>query len=204
MNIGHAFQYRLNLSLEALFVSDFTYALYPSIVTNNSSFQAYTIVYFVINFIAFLEINTWVEAALVLKMHREIAEKRAQLAEEIRFSRMNNSAGSEVVNKVIRGKQKRLIEDAKKDTRAVKMVVTNSAINFLLRLPEILVFFSSDFAVFESLLLSSKTYLNTIFLSSFDSMLVSVSYLLYILTFTTNVLIYCLFNTKFKQYFTLW
>jgi hypothetical protein len=65
MNIGHCFQYRINWGWGALLLSNkFTYDLYPSIVMYNSSFQVYSIVYFVINFAVFLFVNTWVEMSI--------------------------------------------------------------------------------------------------------------------------------------------
>ncbi len=41
-------------------------------------------------------------------------------------------------------------------------------------------------------------------IANFDSLLFDFSYLAFILTFTTNVGMYYLFKTKFKQEFQLW
>jgi hypothetical protein len=80
INIGHGFQYRINYGLGELFRQDnevkFTDDLYPSIVVYNTAFQVYSIVYFVLNFAVFFLINTFVEASLVLKMRKEIGDKR--------------------------------------------------------------------------------------------------------------------------------
>jgi hypothetical protein len=210
INIGHCFQYRINYGWGKLFdLTDhvqLTDDFYPSIVIKNSSFQTYSIVYFVINFAGFFVINTCVEASLVLKMRKEIAEKRERIEDEIRVSAANNSSQSEVVNKVINSKQKKIAEDAKKETRAIKMVVTNSLFNFFLRLPEILVFFSSNSSFLVSLTsVAENEETNLSLLSNnISSTMLSVSYFCFILTFTSNVAINCFFNEKIKQHFAWW
>jgi hypothetical protein len=173
--------------------------MYPNIVDMNAHFRTYAIVYFVINFVLFFVGNTWIEASLVLKTRKEIAEKRARLEEEIRVSTANNSSHSKVVDQVIRGKQKKVEEDAVKDRRVVKMVIINSLLNFFLRLPEILVFLSSNssFIQFTLLRMIAENYLT----NELSSLLVGISYFLYICTFTSNVIIICSFNMNFKQLF---
>jgi hypothetical protein len=108
INIGHCFQYRINYGWAELlddgYENKFTYDLYPSIVIFNFSFQVYSIVYFVISFVVFFCINTFVEASLVMKMRKEIAEKRDRIEEEIRVSAAKNLSCSEVVTKVINSK----------------------------------------------------------------------------------------------------
>jgi hypothetical protein len=146
--------------------------------------------------------NTFVEASLVMKMRREIAVKKERIEEEIKVSAANNLSCSEVVTKVINSKQMKILEDAKKETRAIKMVVANSLINFVLRLPEIFVFFSSNSSFLNNLVYGKVSDYNCMFLfNNISSMMVSVSYFCYILTFTTNVVIYCIFNGKFKHHF---
>jgi hypothetical protein len=209
INIGHCFQYRINYGwgevLATYEINQLTIDIYPSIVVFNSLFQVYSIVYFVFNFVVFFLINTSAEASLVLNMRREIAEKRKKIEEEITVSAANNLSDSEVVNKVIMSKQKKIAEDAKKETKAIKMVVANSLVNFFLRLPEILVFFSSNsyflnFIIFENQneLRSRNMYL----FNNISSTMLDISYLCYILTFTTNVVINCLFNAKLKKLFS--
>jgi hypothetical protein len=213
INIGHCFQYRINYGwgqlLDSFDQGELPYDLYPSIVVYNSFFQVYSIVYFFLNFIVFFLINTVVEASLVLQMRKEIAEKRERIEEEIRLSTANNLSGSDVVNKVILSKQKKITEDAKKETRAINMVITNSLFNFFLRLPEILVFFSSN-APFLVNLVYYQNYSKSTFtvlsflLDNISTTLVNISYFCYILTFNTNVAINCAFNQNFKQHFVSW
>jgi hypothetical protein len=206
VNIGHWFQYRLNQGLASqLAKTDYTVFSdqYPILVNFNTSLRVYTIVYFVFSFIVFFVVNTAVEVSLVLKMRAEIAEKRFKTEEEIRVSQSKNTSRSEVVNRVIRGKQKKIEQDAKKETRVIGMVVYNSVINFLLRGPEILVFLSSD-PFLLNVFYHTETKQGLHFSSSFTTVIVSVSYFMYILTFTTNVMIYYFFNAKFKQLFIWW
>jgi hypothetical protein len=140
-------------------------------------------------------------------MRREIVKKREKVEEEIRISAERNSSGSDVINKMISSKQKKIADDAKKEKRAINMVVTNSLVNFFLRLPEILVFFSSNstflkFIIFDQKFSDSNNWLiNTFLLNNISSTLLNISYFCYILTFTFNVAINCVFNKKFRQYF---
>jgi hypothetical protein len=114
-----------------------------------------------------------------------------------------------------------LDQDSKKELRAIVMVISNSVLNFLLRFPEILVFISSMSNYFKGLILSTNniadysTTTNHIYngdnnssfssdVAYFNSLLVDVSNLTFILTFSTNVTMFFLFNTKFKQAFKLW
>jgi hypothetical protein len=209
MNIGHCFQYRINYGwgklLNSFAPQNIAYDLYPSIVVHSSAFTLYTICYFVINFAVFFLINTLVEVNLVLEMRKTIAEKKLKAEQEIELSTMNNASGSEVINRLIIIKKKKIVEDAKKETKAIMMVISNSLVNFFLRLPEILIFFSSNSSELAIIVFGTNLQEITNYLvNNISSTMVSVSYFLYILTFTTNVAIYCVFNPKFKQLFIWW
>jgi hypothetical protein len=206
INIGHIFQYRINYGWGVVFstttdiVANEMKDFYPTIVANSVSFGAYVLFYFLNNFGVFFLVNTWIEVSLVRKLHKELTYKRKKVAEEIELTSLHNSAHSTVLNKIIKAKQKKIEQDNKKEQRAIIMVISNSLINFILRLPEIFVFISSSNSLFPSNPLYS--FFNSLY--DFMSMMVSFSYLAYVLTFSTNVLIYYLFNTKFKQLFIFW
>jgi hypothetical protein len=139
-------------------------------------------------------------------MRREILKKREKVEEEIRMSVAKNSSCSEVINKMISSKQKKIADDAKSEKRAINMVVTNSLFNFFLRLPEILVFFSSNSSFLTYFVMEQNTKMEhwliyTFLLNNISSTLVNISYFCYILTFTFNVAINCVFNKKFRQHF---
>jgi hypothetical protein len=210
MNIGHVFQFRLNFGWGDLIagIDSITYDLYPSIVVYNLAFNVYSIVYFIINFILFFIFNTVVEACLVHRIRQEIAEKRHKTMEEIKLSESHNASHSAVVNKVLKAKQHKIEQDAKKEIRALVMVIANSFVNFVLRSPEILVFLSSNSSFFQYLMFGSRNvrFANVLdhLMSNVSNTMVSLSYLLYIFTFTTNVVIYYLFNSKFKHLFIFW
>jgi hypothetical protein len=186
INIGHVFQFRINYGW-GIETGDYTVSsavkdIYPSIVVNNSALSVYIIVYFLINFVMFLVINTCIELAFVLNFREEIAEKRKKVEDEIKIMKNNNAAQSAVVNKMIRGKEKKIEQDGKKETRAIMMVIVNSGINFFFRLPEILVFISGS----HSLLGSNVLYIFVTSVINLPDLFVSLSYFAYILTFTTN------------------
>jgi hypothetical protein len=143
MNIGHIFQYRINYSWGPVnydFINNQMKDFYPAIVSDNVSLGAYILFYFVLNFGVFFLVNTWTEVRLVRKLHNELTIKRNKVAEEIELTSMHNSAHSAVVNKMLKAKQKKIEHDSKKEQRAIIMVISNSVINFILRLPEIFVF----------------------------------------------------------------
>jgi hypothetical protein len=206
MNTGHIFQYRINLGFNSFFEFTNTYALYPSIVLYNTYFDVYALVFFAINFLVFFIVNTCVETSLVLKLRKELAEKRIKADAEIQAMSRNNASRSAVIDRVLQLKRKKIEQDTKKETRVIVMVVANSLVNFILRLPEILVFLSSNYNFMKLLFLldSSKNTDFSFLITDIDGTTMSVSYFAYILTFTTNVIIYYLFNTKFKQLFQWW
>jgi hypothetical protein len=146
----------------------------------------------------FLVINTWIELGILLNLRKEIVSKRIKLSEEIRESEIKNVSKSAAVNKMNTAKQKKIDKDKKKETRAIVMVITNSCLNFVFRFPEILIFITSNsdflYAICKANALSIDISAN----------LVSLSYFAYTLIFTLNVVIYYIFNPKFKQFFIFW
>jgi hypothetical protein len=75
-----------------------------------------------------------------------------------------------------------------------RKLVANSVVNFFLRLPEIFIFLSASVKI---ILLYNCP-------QSWESFILDIFYFSYILTFSTNVAMYYLFNTKFKQAFAFW
>jgi hypothetical protein len=87
LNIGHAFQYRINYGWgEFIFKMYTTDSSYPSNVITNHSLSVYLLVYFLINFLFFIVFNTWVEFCLLKNLRKEISEKREKLDAEIKES----------------------------------------------------------------------------------------------------------------------
>jgi hypothetical protein len=209
INVGHVFQYRLNYGWgirnemyplqnrdELISIND----IYPITYAQSPWLGVYTLIFFLFNFVFLFAVNTRVDVVIVRKLGEEIADKKIKLEEEIKTSQSKNAAQSDVVNKVIQGKQKKIEQDAKKETRAIVMVIVNSFLNFFLRLSEIFVFMSDSRGLFPNNQLAN--FLDSI--TNLSNLMVSISYFAYILTFTTNVAVYCVFNKKFKQLFILW
>jgi hypothetical protein len=191
INIGHGFEYQVRAETllsptyiytdDAVYSSTFNYTKlyidqYPSVNTN-VVFLVYSIVYFFVNFIIFFAVNTVIEVKIVQRMHTELESKRNRLA------RMR----SHLVNANVES------EDAKKERRVIVMVVISSIINFILRIPDFFIFL-------EATSNSAVVRLDNIY-PGFTALLLDVSYLAYILTFSFNVFLFYTFNSKFKEAF---
>ncbi len=192
LNIGNTFQFKIscfNIISNPQYIYKLDSYSYPSII-NNISFSVYSFLYFVVNFILFLVFNTTVAVILVRKVQKELSDKRKRL---------------EQINQIVNMRTRRKLEmDSKKDLRAIVMVIANSLVNFFLRLPEILIFISSTAYDFKTHIKYNFTYYVQPEVKKVESFLVDVAYLTFICTFSTNVAMFYLFNTKFKQSFKLW
>jgi hypothetical protein len=163
---------------------------YQVIVTDSDVFSIYSISYFCLNYLFFLLLNTILEVVIVRRLHTESAEKNNRLEE---------------MNQMDARTRRKLEMDSKKELRSIVMVVVNSLTNFFLRLPEMLVFISSQKDVLGSF--SGINFFwqsNSDDLSNLKSFLVDVSYFTFIHSLTTNGCMYYLFNTKFKQKSQWW
>jgi hypothetical protein len=197
LNVGHIFQFKIydgtpkitvtvqNVSNTKIVQAKFS-DTYPGINSEDLTFAIYSLLYFIGNYLVFLFVNTTIEVIIVRKLHQELLEKRRKMTQ--------NGAQLSMATK------RKLEKDSKKEQRAILMVVMNSLINFFLRLSEIFIFLSS----------SKNTSSDNVVFEFFDSIpefkyaIVDLSYLTFITTFSTNVYMYYLFNTNFKQAFKLW
>jgi hypothetical protein len=180
-NIGNVFEYGINNG--HVFELGSFYDIYPlqfitSKSTFNSGFSIYEMVDFAINFVCFLVVNTSLEISIVCRLHAELGEKRRRMAEM--------SSLDEAKRKM------KMDQDRKSENRAICMVVMNGIVNFALRVPEVFLFLyiSFSFLFYE--------ILNSVFI------FVDTFYLFYVLTFSTNVLVFYFFNKKFKEAFCLY
>ncbi len=172
LNIGHIFQYTTR-GYDVMSASQYrpVYAFsysYPAIIEDNAYFSVYLCAYTFLNFVVFLLFNTIVKVTILRKLQKELLEKRKRL---------------EQMNQIDTRTKRKLEMDNEKELRALTMVVTNSFLNFFLRLPEILVFISSTNSIFNILAIANLDRN----LTNFDALLVDVSYLIFILTFITNM-----------------
>jgi hypothetical protein len=186
-NIGHGFEYKINDIADILNdINSETYDLaymYP-IVSQDLAYFSYSVIYFMVNVVGFVALNTAVEIKIILRMKKELREKRARLAKMREKS--NSSAGDTEACK------KKEEEDDKKERRVITMVVLNSILNFLLRFPELFVWLESNYHNWFDLA-------GRISLDGWFSLLSDLSYLTYILTFSTNFVIFYNFNSVLKE-----
>jgi hypothetical protein len=206
-NVCHAFQYTVNDSTTYEWETDYIvsiYSSYPNFSFDWSSrffstfLYIYNVLYFFLNYFVFLVANTCVEVTLVRKLHLELMEKKKRL------DKMNKPGLAQSTNSAnatpFRKRRKQEIED-RTEQRAFLMVVINTLINFILRLPELFFLFSSTENVFAIKNSFTLFFVSYTFIREFT---VDLTNLTYILTFSTNFLIYYLFNLKFKQTFSEW
>jgi hypothetical protein len=214
INIGHGWEYQAenDLALTLYIGSKFgKYSVY-SIANGNSysdypeanksqAFFIYSIVYFVINFGVFFILNTTIEVKIVRRMQKVLREKRE------RMQKMNASKPSAIALtgaykpfQADEDMKKAEYEDGKKEREVIKMVVLNGFLNFIFRAPDLLFW------------LEYKNILSTIFiyrplndsLSGYNTpglltLIADISYLTYVVTFSTNFLIFYKFNKNFKE-----
>jgi hypothetical protein len=204
INVGYAFQYRLNNGTYYTFVMSMMYLDADHTYPDDYSLDRflllyiYTLVYFLINYMLFFIVNTWVEVTIVRKLHLELADKKKRLGGM--GNKVNTVAVTPNAQPVsFRKRRKQQMEEGA-EKRAFLMVVVNALINFFFRLPELLVLLA------QSEPLGSNNVLFDFFnvLRTTTSLPTDVACFFYILTFSTNFLIYYLFNIKFKQSFSEW
>jgi hypothetical protein len=213
LNIGHGWEYQaVDDSAKLRSYSNYdkinglSYSDYPQ-VNRDLPYFIYSIVYFVINFGAFFALNTGIEVKIVRRMHRELQDKRERIAKmNASNSPSSNDAATGTKNKSqAEEDRKKEEEDAKKERRVIKMVMLNGIFNFVLRAPDLL--FWLEYRGILKLLYQTIT--NNAWLLQKDSwghyvpglmsIIVDVGYFTYILTFTTNFVIFYNYNTNFKE-----
>jgi hypothetical protein len=200
-NIGHGWQYQAE---EDTVISNPHTNIYDKINGNSYSdypganqefsYFIYSIVYFFINFGIFFILNTGIEIKLVRRMHKELREKRDR---QKRMNHAPNSSASLTKCQPSDEEMKIEEEDGKKERKVIKMVVLNGVLNFIFRAPDML-FWIENYKFWPTLMPKQSTMIiQTV--SGILSFVVDISYFAYILTFTTNFLIFYNFNSKFKQ-----
>jgi hypothetical protein len=219
INIGHGWQYlavedspeAFAASSEYFQVNGDSYSEYP-LANQNWAYFYFSVVYFVINFGAFFLINTVIEVKIVRRIHKELSEKRERLArlkcDETSLSTVTTAySATKSTSKADESKNKIDKENEKKERKVIKMVVLNGIFNFVLRAPEI--FFWIENASIFSLVFPDQSrpmdYLSDrssglgYYVPGLLGLVADIGYLSYILTFTTNFIIFYKFNKNFKE-----
>jgi hypothetical protein len=213
INLGHGWEYQAvkDLALTLYMGRTFdnfdiyeqanggSYSDYPE-ANKDMSYFVYSIVYFVINFGVFFTLNTAFEVKIVRRMHKELKEKRERIAKMNASATTNALTEGAKTHMSSKKQTEKEDEDGQKERKVIKMVVLYGFFNFFLRAPEVLFW------------IENKKILSVVFpVGSFDSvdlsnqfppgllsLIADIGYLTYILTFTTNFLIFFFFNKNFK------
>jgi hypothetical protein len=183
------------------YINGYSYSDYP-IANNGQSYFVFSIIYFCINFCVFFLVNTGIEAKLVWRMHKELKDKRERRAAMISEKSSSKEVASNSDQKAIttdNTKKMEEQEDEKKERRVIKMVVINGLLNFILRSPDML-FWMENSTIWVKLF-KNVSALKTIgfFIPGFLTFIVDIGYFSYILTFTTNFIVFYFFNLKFRE-----
>jgi hypothetical protein len=191
-NLGYCFLFEINSKVRVYFLVlfeqyHFSTGHYPDLNVESLLYGIFSMTYFVVNSVLFLVTNTIVEIIMLVKFHRELVEKRHRMEQ------------MEVIDQAMR---KKIEQGFLNEKRAIRMVVLNGSLNFLLRVPEISIFLQDS-----PLLGYIKRAKYFTLLDSYPfllSMLIDLSYLFYICTFSTNFMIYYMFNKRFEQAVHSW
>jgi hypothetical protein len=204
INIGHVWEYKVveDLAISSpLYRSNYaqvngrSYSDYP-LANQSLLYLIFSIMYFCINFGLFFILNTGLEVKIVFRMRKELKEKRERLRRMHAANALVTT--SERVSKIIQNFKVNEEHDDIKERRVIRMVVFNSVFNFVLRATEMLFWMENAsiwMILFPGNVLSSiGTAVHGIL-----SFIADIGYLAYILTFSTNFLIFYKFNAKFRD-----
>jgi hypothetical protein len=125
-SVAHAFQYELHGYSLYRTLSDnsyiYIYPYYPAINYHSTAFDAYLFVYFIFNFFVFFVANTFVEVVLVMKLHKELGDKKT------RVDQMTANS----INAPLSFRRKRKLDiEERTENRATSMVVINALLNLI-------------------------------------------------------------------------
>jgi hypothetical protein len=212
INIGHGWQYQAVEGLAAsqigLFGSaynqanGYSYSDYPQ-ANQATSYLIFSIVYFCINVAVFFVMNTGLEVKIVRRMQKELREKRERLAKMNAIKPAITSCLIAEDNKCQTDLEdkKREEDDGKKERKVITMVVVNGVLNFVFRTPDILFWLehTSFYNIFHPYQHHFGRFGNTDIVPGVLSFISDFGYLTYILTFSTNFIIFYKFNKNFNE-----
>jgi hypothetical protein len=223
INIGHGWEYQAAKDLAVTlyighifsnYVNYFdengdSYSDYPE-ANKDTWYLVYSIVYFMLNFGVFFILNTVIEVKIVRRMQKELKNKRERMA---RMKSLKTSTSSTALNleahKCQAGENMKKVEDEdrKKERKVIKMVVLNGFFNLIVRAPDLLFWMENKKMMYDILPRANAIELSDNSVRSLSiknapgliNLIADVAYLTYILTFTTNFVIFYKFNKKFKE-----
>jgi hypothetical protein len=207
INIGHSWQYQAVDLLDTyqsvdgnlyILINGNSDSDYPQ-ANQETAYFIYSIVYFCINFGVFFIVNTGLEVKIVRRMQKELKEKRKRLAKmnAPKSTVETGSVGNEKLSQTDLEEKQREEEDSKKERKVITMVVLNGIFNFVLRAPEML-FWIENSKSWPILFEHSIIDVQFSFPGVLD-LIADTGYLAYILTFSSNFLIFYKFNKNFGE-----
>jgi hypothetical protein len=208
LNIGHGWEYQaveataVSISEDSAnyyYVNEKSYSDYPQ-ANQGTSYFYFSIVYFCINFGVFFILNTGLEVKIVRRMQKELKKKRERLSQMNAVKAVVSTCSVEGENQ--NGQQDTMTreeEDRKKEKKVIKMVVSNGILNCILRAPDMLFCFENAniFDILNPPLPDGS--INKAVVPGILSLFADIGFLTFILTFSTNFIIFYKFNKKFKQ-----
>jgi hypothetical protein len=211
INIGHGWEYQaveyavgLNGNeIQYLYVelNGFSHSDYPE-TNQGTPYFIYSMVYFSINFGVFLILNTTIEVNIVRRMQKELREKRERLAKmnSANSGLKTSSDGAENKSQTDLEDKKREREDGEKERKVIKMIVLNCFLNLILRGPDLL-YCLQNLGVHENIFNIFKDYDNAKkeIVPGLLSFFTDLAYFTYLLTFTSNFVIFYVFNKNFNE-----
>jgi hypothetical protein len=212
INIGHGWEYQAienqigrTIFLGNLnpydFINGDSYSDYPQ-ANQQTPFFIYSVMYFCINFGVFFMLNTGLEVKIVRRMQKELRAKRERLAKmnAPNSALKTSSVRDEKKSQTNQEDKKKLEEDSKKERKVIKMVVLNGFFNFVLRAPEMVFWIENcrSWPIFFGFTISNHQSTKFTF-PGILNLLADVGYFAYILTFSSNFLIFYKFNKNFRK-----
>jgi hypothetical protein len=195
LNVMRFFQYAVNDGLVYGLEYPLMWLQYTQASTYIMSFILF--VHGVFNYLLMMLFNTILEVIIFYKLHQELKLKLDKM------SALHASAHSAVVASSSHASHgdhdpaaaEKPDEFRKKEMRVIGMVIMNGLINLILRLPDL-----SSFLYFSSFIFPDNVFFE-LFCRYYNIcfQLIDISNFFFILTFSTNYMIYYFFNLRFKE-----
>jgi hypothetical protein len=148
-----------------------------------------------LNYFLFTLMNSFIECMIILKLNHALADK-----EKMRCSLRNGPRKSYFVfnNRMITKRLAAKLSShyVNKERSAILMVVLNSALNILLRMPEICLLIYYTYFYFIQ---HDKLFIKLCIHLTFCVLVIDLADFLFLFTFVLNFFIYFMFNKNFRQ-----
>jgi hypothetical protein len=202
INIGHGWEFKAvedtqqtemfdsAVSMSNSVGDGYTFSDYPQ-ANHETPYFVYSIVYFCINFGVFFIVNTGLEIKIVRRMQKELTKKRERLANLKAKTSVSLVTEDANLSDKINEEKRREEEDRKKELSVIRMVIINGVLNFILKAPDMLFWMENTqvFNIFHDARIAPGIF----------GLIGDIGCLTYILSFSSNFLIFYNFNKNFKN-----